>query len=255
MVANAALPDVSADSAEVLALFRRICADCAGVVRRNADWGWSGRRATQYTVDLAVDAVCVPPLLAAGYAVLSEESGRQGAGDAVVVVDPLDGSTNASLGLPWHATALCLVVDGGVEVSTVANLATGETFEAVRGAGAWRDGDPIRVGAPTVASDAIIAINGRLPTGLAPRQYRAMGSTALDIAAVARGGFDGYVDGDDDAIAVWDYLAAVLILHEAGGVAVDAYGRELVTLDPQARRSPVAASSVDLLAELVAARA
>ena len=73
------------------------------------------------------------PLLAAGYSVLSEESGLQhpaGGPSALgaVVVDPLDGSTNASLGLPWCATSLCLVVDGVPTAAMVANLATGRAL-------------------------------------------------------------------------------------------------------------------------------
>jgi myo-inositol-1(or 4)-monophosphatase len=81
-----------------------------------------------------------------------------------------------------------------------------------------------------------------------------MGSTALDIALVAAGGFDGYVDFDDDAIAVWDYLAAVVILEEAGGVAADALGRDLFTYEMTHRRAPVAATSAALLDELLAMR-
>jgi myo-inositol-1(or 4)-monophosphatase len=79
-----------------------------------------------------------------------------------------------------------------------------------------------------------------------------MGATALDIVSVAGGGgFDGSIDFDDDKIGVWDYLASVLILEEAGGVAADALGRDLVTLDHRARRRPVTASSPQLLAELL----
>ncbi len=43
----------------------------------------------------------------------------------MVVIDPLDGSTNASRGVPWFATALCLVDDDGPAVALVANQAIG----------------------------------------------------------------------------------------------------------------------------------
>ena len=76
----------------------------------------------------------------------------------------------------------------------------------------------------------------------------------IDIAAVARGGFDGYVDTTTDSHGVWDYLASVLILTEAGGVAVDAAGRDLVTLEHGARRTPVVASNAALLDQLLAER-
>jgi fructose-1,6-bisphosphatase/inositol monophosphatase family enzyme len=169
----------------------------------------------------------------------------------VVVVDPLDGSTNAALGLPWCATALCLVRGGVAEVGMVANLRTGERFSAVRGGGATRNGDPIRVSPPVGLGEAIVGVNGVPARHLGWRQYRALGSTALDICSVASGGLDGYVDLDGGMISVWDYLAATLILTEAGGVAAELGGRDLLVLDHEARRDPVVASSAGLLAELI----
>jgi myo-inositol-1(or 4)-monophosphatase len=53
---------------------------------------------------------------------------------------------------------------------------------------------------------------------------------------------------------VWDYLASVLILEEAGGCAIDALGRDLTVLEHAARRTPIAASSRSLLDVLLAAR-
>ena len=279
---------------DVLALFGRICDDTTAALAATTDWGETTRRG-QYRVDLDLDALCVQPLLAAGVAVLSEESGLvvpdgaaraaiddggvvdgrdpsprigQRAEAAMVVVDPLDGSTNAALGVPWCATALCLVVDGTAEVAMVANLRTGERFWAVRSAGAWhRPTEPrgIDAGAPSrVLSlhgrepvplrDAIVATSGLFDAHWGWRQYRAMGAAALDICSVARGGFDAFVDVDDDAHGVWDYLAAALVLTEAGGVVADALGRELLVLDHAARRTPVAAGDGALLDELLARR-
>jgi fructose-1,6-bisphosphatase/inositol monophosphatase family enzyme len=249
---------LGADAGAVLDLFGRITDAATDVVRATTDWGPSGRRAGQYEVDLHVDDVCVPPLLDAGFSVLSEESGPQhppggGATRGTVVVDPLDGSTNASLGLPWCATALCLVVDERPTVAMVTNLVTGERFEAVRGDGARRGGRPVTVGEPTPLGEAIVVTNGQAPATPGWRQFRALGATALDIASVARGAFDGYVDFDG-GVSVWDYLAALLILEEAGGVCAEAHGRDLVVLDADARRAPVAASAGALLEQLVALR-
>ncbi len=247
------------DGDAVLALFGSICERTAALLAANDDWSGSGERDGQYTVDVDIDASCLAMLHAAGLAVLSEESGwtGPGAGDGsthVAVVDPLDGSTNAALGLPWCATALCLVSNGVPTVAMVANLRTGDRYSAVRGAGAQHNGHPIHVGPGRSLTDSIIAVNARPPTSFRPAQYRSMGATALDIVSVAdERGFDGTVDFDDDRIGVWDYLAAVTILTEAGGEAADALGRELVTLDHGARRRPVTATSRSLLDELLAA--
>ena len=131
-----------------------------------------------------------------------------------MVVDPLDGSSNASLGLPWCATAMCLVSDGVPTVAMVSNLATGDRYTAVRGCGAKQNGRPISVGPRSSLSESIIAVNGLPPEHWGWQQYRALGAAALDIAAVARGGFGGYVDTTTDSHGVWDYLASSL---DSGG--------------------------------------
>jgi myo-inositol-1(or 4)-monophosphatase len=244
------------DTDATLELFGSICDATSAVLRSTTDWGESGRRPGQYLVDLDVDAVCVAPLLGVGYAVLSEESGLQYPADGssaigTVVVDPLDGSTNAGLGLPWCATSLCLVVEEVSTIAMVANLVTGARYSAVAGAGAWLDGQGIRVENTASLDDAVIAVSGLPDHHYGWRQFRAMGASALDICAVASGTFDGFVDMSPDAHGVWDYLGAALVVREAGGVVVDAFGRDLTVLDHAARRTPVAASSGGLLDELL----
>src|SRR5690606_92688 len=72
------------------------------------DWGEAGTRAGQYRSDLAADAAALEVLDKAGFGVMSEETGlHNGDRDVIVVIDPVDGSTNASRALPWYATALC----------------------------------------------------------------------------------------------------------------------------------------------------
>ena len=247
------------DTDAVLELFGSICDATSAVLRSTTDWGESGRRLGQYLVDLDTDAVCVSPLLASGYSVLSEESGLQYPEDGpsalgTVVVDPLDGSTNASLGLPWFATSLCLVVDEVPTVAVVANLATGARYAAVLGAGATLDGRPLQVESAAALDDAVIAISGLPDHHYGWRQFRAMGASALDICAVASGSFDGFVDMSPDAHGVWDYIGATLVVREAGGAVVDAAGRGLTVLDHAARRTPVAATSGELLDELLEQR-
>jgi myo-inositol-1(or 4)-monophosphatase len=242
-------------AAEVLNVFGRIADEVAAVLARTTDWGPSGQRPDQYTVDLDADRVCVEPLVAAGWGVLSEESGCVGRSDRpVVVVDPLDGSTNASRGIPWFATALCLVDDGLPQVALVANHATGERFSAVRGHGAKLGDEPVTVSGCAVLAEAIVGVSGLPGHHYGWRQFRALGAAAPDICAVAAGTLDGWCDMSDDAHGVWDYLAAVLVCEEAGGVAVDLYGRDLVVLEHEARRTPVVAATPLLLHALVGER-
>ncbi|MEZ5141067.1 MAG: inositol monophosphatase [Acidimicrobiales bacterium] len=220
------------------------------------DWGLAGTRAGQYRSDLAADEAALGVLDRAGVGVLSEESGRRRADHPVcVVVDPLDGSTNASRGVPWFATSLCAVDRDGPAAALVVNLVTGDRFEAVRGGGARRNGVDLRPSGCDRISTALVGLSGYPPRYLGWKQYRALGAAALDLCSVAAGTLDGYVDCSWNAHGSWDYLAGLLVCREAGAPVVDAEGRELVVLDHDARRTPVAAATPELLDELVQARA
>ena len=236
----------------VLMLFHDVADAVREELRMATDRGPSGARLGQYAIDLVTDGVAVPMLTAAGFRVLSEESGGTGADDGpLVVIDPLDGSTNFSRGVPWYATALCLVDADGPAAALVANQATGERFTARRGAGAWRDGLAVTPSGCTSPGEAIVGISGPPAGAYGWAQFRALGASALDLCLVAAGALDGYVDMSTDAHGVWDYLAAVLVCEEAGAVVVDAVGRDLVALQHEARRTPVAASTPALLDALL----
>lgn len=203
------------------------------------DWGPSGVRDGQYASDLVADDAVLGVLGAAGIRVLSEESGL-GPGDGpVAVVDPLDGSTNASLGLPWFATSLCVVDEAGPLAAVVHNHGNGERYDALRGGGARRDGVALPRLSDEAASPGVTVVNG-VPPSPDIGWFRCMGASALDLCAVADGRFVGYVDFDG-GLGVWDYLGAWLVGKEVGVEMVDVFDRELVVIDHLARRSPIAA--------------
>jgi len=244
------------DDEQLLALLHDTATAVRGVLGDLDDWGLAGTRAGQYRSDLAADAAALAVLDAAGVGVLSEESGRHRAdAELTVVIDPLDGSTNASRKIPWYATSLCAVDGDGARAALVVNLVSGEEFEAVRGGGATRNGQPITPGLPARLDESLVGLSGYPPRYLGWKQFRALGAVALDLCAVATGVLDGYVDCSWNAHGPWDYLGGMLVCVEAGASVVDADGRDLVVLDHTDRRTPVAASTPELLAELVAARA
>jgi myo-inositol-1(or 4)-monophosphatase len=243
------------DDDTLLSLLHDTADAIGGALGDLEDWGLAGTRAGQYRSDLAADAAGLAVLESAGVGVLSEESGRHRPDSAItVVMDPLDGSTNASRSIPWFATSLCAVDADGARAALVVNLVSGEVFEAVRGGGAMRDGRSIRPSASTELSDSIVGLSGYPPRHLGWRQFRALGAAALDLCAVATGVLDGYLDCSWDAHGSWDYLGGMLVCIEAGASVVDAEGRELVVLGHDDRRTPLAAGTPDLLGELVAAR-
>jgi len=220
------------------------------------DWGLAGTHAGQYLSDLAADQVALDILARAGVGVLSEESGlHRGDAEIVVVMDPLDGSTNASRGIPWFATSLCAVDADGPLAAIVVNLPSKDRFEATRGGGARCNGDPIHPSDRTELAESLVGLSGYPPRYLGWKQYRALGAAALDLCAVAAGITDGYLDCSWNAHGSWDYLGGLLVCIEAGAHVADAEGRDLVVLEHDGRRTPLAAATPELLAALVDARA
>lgn len=220
------------------------------------DWGLAGTRPGQYRSDLAADEVAVTVLDDAGLGILSEETGLHHPDrDIVVALDPVDGSTNASRHLPWYASSLCAVDGDGPVAAFVVNQATGESFEAVRGGGARTNGDvPMAASTTETLRTAVVGLSGWPPRHGGWKQMRALGAAALDMCAVAAGRLDAYVDFSRNAHGPWDYLAGMLICQEAGASVVDAFGRDLVCLEHDCRRTPIAAATPALCAELVALR-
>ena len=213
-----------------------------------SDWGDAGTRAGQYLSDLAADDAALAVLERAGLGALSEESGLHGADrDVVVVLDPVDGSTNASRDLPWYATSLCALDSDGARAALVVDQAGGDRFQAVRGGGASVDGEALQPSGCTELSSALVGLSGYPPWWFGWKQFRALGAVALDLCAVAGGRLDAYVDCSPSAHGAWDYLGGMLICQEAGALVVDAWDRPLVTLDHTARRTPVAAGAPALL--------
>ena len=234
--------------------------DAAAAVRRSLDglddWGLAGTRPGQYRSDLAADEAALKVLDDAGFGVLSEESGvHNGDRDIFVVVDPVDGSTNASRGIPWFASSLCALDADGPLAGVVVNLASGVRFDATRGGGARCDGRSIAPSACGGLGNAVVGISGYPDRNLGWRQFRALGAAALDLCAVAAGLLDAYIDCTTDRHGPWDYLGGALVCQEAGAAVVDLQGRDLAVREHAGRRTVLAAATADLLREVVDVRA
>lgn len=208
----------------------------------------------QYAIDLVADAAVLAVLHDAPVAVVSEESGRTGRADAeiTVVVDPVDGSSNAARDLPYWAISLCALDADGPLASLVVNQATGVTITAVRGGGAWRDRQRLTAAKTTRIEDAVIALSSLPDRMLHWKQFRALGSAALALCDLAAGALDGYLDGQKSH-APWDYLGGLLACQEAGAVVCDADGLPLAVTDDDSRRQLVGACTPELLETLMSA--
>jgi fructose-1,6-bisphosphatase/inositol monophosphatase family enzyme len=208
-------------------------------------------RPGQYGLDLLADGAILDVLHRVPVAVLSEESGWSGRREAeiTIVVDPVDGSTNCSRGIPYWATSLCAMDGDGPVAALVVNQATGTRTTAVRGEGAWRDGEPVEPSKVERVEDAIVNLSGPPSTWLAWKQFRAFGSIALVLCDLAAGALEGVVDRASHH-APWDYLGGLLACSEAGAVVVDAAGRSLHELGSDVRRQLIGAATPALLEDL-----
>ena len=236
--------------AELLALFERIGDDIreallpiTGSARRERT-----AKPGQYAIDLVADAVALRHLRGTGLAVLSEESGRTGPTDAAItiVLDPVDGSSNAARDLPYWATSMCAVDEQGPLAATVVNQATAVACTAVRGAGAWREGRRLVSSNVTRVDDAFVAFSG-LPVGQLPwKQCRVLGSAALALTDVATGSLDAFMDAGPWH-APWDYLGGAMLCREAGATVRDARRQRIDVVDGSVRRQLFAAGTTALI--------
>ena len=166
------------------------------------------------------------------HSILTEESGLI-LGDTPEwewVIDPLDGTTNYSAGLPWFNVSIGIKHNGEAVAGVVHAAQLGETFAAVKGGGATLNGKPIAPSGTPSLSKAVVSTGFPYDKATNPdnnldnvarimplvRGLRRMGSAALDICYVAAGFLDAYWEMN---LNEWDVCAAMLIAHEAGAVA------------------------------------
>ena len=196
------------------------------------------------------------------FSVLSEEAGHRdfGAPFPLILVDPVDGSLNAKEGVPLFGLMLA-VLDGPTLADTAAglvmNLATGETWTAVRGRAAWRGGERLEVLSRSVRGRIELVGLESTPRALRAAQplversakIRILGSMALSIVLTASGALDVFCA--PIPVRVFDTAASLLVLREAGGVSSAIDGRQLdaLTCDLTTRTTLLCAPTRALHAE------
>ncbi len=208
-------------------------------------------------VDQVAEDVILETLTESGLRlnVLSEECGEIDNGAThTLVMDPIDGTRNATHDIPFYCVSLAIGARsvGDVEYALVRNISTEDTFFARRGHGASLNGEPVRV-RPFRPDEILVAAlydeNDDLQKywSIPNIHLRDMGSSALEIALIASGSFDAFVS-HIEFLRVTDIAAAALILREAGGeIYTGAGGRLDTPFHLGARTSVVAVSDRRLL--------
>ncbi|MDO0946849.1 inositol monophosphatase family protein [Chromohalobacter israelensis] len=172
--------------------------------------------------------------------------------ESLWIVDPIDGTVNFAYGHPHVAVSIAWASEGKLRLGVVHAPFLGETFTALRGEGAWLNGEPIEASDARELDRSLVATgfpyrrDARAPllrrlTGVLARcrDIRRNGSAALDLCHVACGRLDAYYE----SVSPWDFAAGLLIAREAGAktghlypcpdrIPADLYGENILVSAP-----------------------
>lgn len=163
---------------------------------------------------------------------LNETAGVSVADGHRWVIDPIDGTTNFTHGVPPYAVSIALQHRDELVVGVILDASRGELFTAVKGQGAYLNGARIEVSKTAVLDDSLVSTGfpyrsfSHVDTYLGvlrqfmkkTRGVRRPGAASIDLAYVACGRFDGFFE---TGLSPWDVAAGTVIVREAGGRVTD----------------------------------
>jgi myo-inositol-1(or 4)-monophosphatase len=178
--------------------------------------------------------------------IISEELGDRIIGEHpefMLVFDPIDGSTNATCGIPFFCTSLAytektdIASFGDITMAVICDISN-NTYSAEKGKGALLNGKRITGPKRGARPKPVISVYSygvpHVPAGLIELErsiiVRALGSIALDMCYVADGTLDGIID-TRGLVSGYDIMASALILKEAGGQLTDLRGIRIIDDD------------------------
>lgn len=161
----------------------------------------------------------------------------------VWILDPVDGTTNLIHDFRGSSLSLALWQDGKVTQAYVYHPWSGELFHARLGEGAWLSGRRLSVSGTEELEDALIGFGSSPYKKDYAKQnfamfekifadcgdFRRIGSAAIELAFVAAGRMDAYLEA---SLQPWDYAAGMLLVREAGGEVTDFSGTPLSGITP-----------------------
>jgi myo-inositol-1(or 4)-monophosphatase len=190
--------------------------------------------ATDVEAELRVKAVLAGAF--PDHKVLSEEtaSDTDASSGWTWVIDPIDGTKNYAIGIPFWCTNVALCLDGDPVVGLTYDAVHGEGFWAVAGGGAFCNDAPVRASDRPDVFSSVISVDLGYDDAMGARQLDLMrrifpdvqgiripGSAALGLAYAACGRVDLYTHMN---VSPWDIAAGILLVREAGGAASDRDG-------------------------------
>ena len=181
--------------------------------------------------------------------IISEELGDRIVGnhpEFMLVFDPIDGSTNATCGIPFFCTSLAytektdIAAFSDITMAVICDI-TNNTYCAQKGKGAFLNGKRLTGLKRGARPKPVVSVYSygvpEVPAGLIELEksiiVRALGSIALDMCYVADGTLDGVID-TRGIVSGYDVMASALVLKEAGGQLCDLKGRPIIDDDVKA---------------------
>ena len=178
------------------------------------------------------------------HSILSEEKGSNNTkSNFCWIIDPLDGTTNYSRGLPMYCVSIALSYKNEILIGVIDAPELGHHYYASKGEGAYDKHQKMRVSSVSELSNSFLVTgfpytmhhsdvdNIELFRSFSKQSLavRRIGSAALDLCYVAKGIFDAYWEL---SLNPWDFAAGSLIVTEAGGTISDMEGNELNPYHP-----------------------
>jgi len=143
------------------------------------------------------------------------------------IVDPIDGTVNYFYSIPHYCVSIALRERGEIIVGVIYDPSRDELWQVAKGGIATLNGQPIAVSTRTKLGDATLSVGfSKTKTTIAAglpllekyvsraRKCRLMGSAALDLAYVASGRLDAYLE---QSVSLWDVAAGKILVESAGG--------------------------------------
>ncbi|USN47328.1 MAG: inositol monophosphatase [Pseudobdellovibrionaceae bacterium] len=167
---------------------------------------------------------------------LNSTEGQQSHHAGRWIIDPLDGTTNFVHRFPIFCISIGLEWKNEIVVGLIDVPILNDTYWAIKGQGAFKNGKPIHVSHTAVLKEALLATGFSVhkPNALEQqlqifthliresRGVRRAGAAAFDLCMVAEGIFDVFWERD---LSPWDVAAGALIVREAGGTVTDFSGQ------------------------------
>ncbi len=176
------------------------------------------------------------------------------------VIDPIDGTNNFAHRLLLFAVSIAIIYEGEPIVGVIFEPATDSMFTAIKGGEAKLNGRRVTTGEEAMNSFSSIGLDSHFDKGvpgwaceiMQRTKYRNLGSTALQLAYVARGSFVATIASSPK---LWDMAAGVLIAEAAGAIVSNWQGEKIfpVNLDSyQGENFQVVGANKKVHAEILA---